>query len=638
MSMDSKDDARTTAPGLDTPQAGARVESSKKKDTESPSIEIPAPSPPAPRAGEEDEDEEDDDTDGASRSSESSADKRARLDTAVSTVRVRRTFPDGKVLRVDTMHATNPETPGIRLGGVLGPRDELAFAILSTFIVNAEWIHSFFDPETPVVLVTDPAMSGGDPEAWRPALKDVFPNWVRVCPPLTGGGGRGCMHMKYMLLFAKSGALRLVIGSANLIPQEWRHIENYVFIQDFPRATPGVETVKLRAGEKPTEAFPAVLVAALRATGVEEALASMIRQGVRSFPFFPLLLSFLLTGFSLPQHTALPLPTLVPSADTAKAGTALERGWDWSRVRVALVSSVPGKWEGWAGPRGVLRTGQTRLLRAVQALGCSVDDWGSESKGKDPWKAGEWDNLKSKGKGKENVEEYELELDYLTSSIGTYSVPWITVFRLCAGGRAQALRAYLDRGRGRIPAQGPTRVIYPTRETVRGTVLGEAGASSMSCRRAQWAKIAVLIADPTTGLQMRDAQSRSGGVGMHTKESEGESAVKIADAAGKPLRTPHAWFYVGSHNFSVSAWGALTGSGFNPVLNVVNYELGIVLRLERPEDVDAAVAWERPTRKYIEGDVPWLLPFDSAFALVLRMFKPNADALSQILQDSEFFK
>ncbi|KAJ7933017.1 hypothetical protein B0H13DRAFT_1954068 [Mycena leptocephala] len=133
---------------------------------------------------------------------------------------------------------------------------------------------------------------------------------------------------------------------------------------------------------------------------------------------------------------------------------------------------------------------------------------------------------------------------------------------------------------------------------------------------------------------MRDAKSRSGGVGMHTKmilgtlrcasaqdddtknetESGGESDVEIADAAGKPLQRPHAWFYVGSHNFSVNAWGALSGSGFNPVLNIVNYELGIVFRLERPEDVDAAVAWERPTRKYTEGDAPW------------------------ILQDSEFFK
>ncbi|KAJ7925350.1 hypothetical protein B0H13DRAFT_2266305 [Mycena leptocephala] len=369
------------------------------------------------------------------------------------------------------MHATKAETPGIRLGGVLGPRDELAFTILSTFIVTHEWIYPFFDPATPVVLVTDPATSGGDPEA--AALKNVFPNWVGVCPPLTGGGGgRGCMHMK---------AARCTSSSA---PHEWRDIENYVFIQDFLRAAPGVETVKLRPGEKPSEAFPAVLVALLGSTG------------------------------------------------------------------------------------------QTRLLRAIQALGCSVDDWGSESKGKDKGKAGEWENLKSKGKSQENVEEHELELDYLTSSIGTYSVPWIAVFRLYACGRAQALRAYLDRGQKRIPAQGPTRVIHPTLVAIRGTVLDILRARTMGEDRC-----AVLIADPTTGLQMRDAKSRSGGVGVHTKndntKSEGKSDVDIVDA-------------------------------------VVNYELGIVLRLERPEDVDAAVAWERPTRKYIEGDAPWI-PQDSDF-------------------------
>ncbi|KAJ7896203.1 hypothetical protein B0H13DRAFT_2523401 [Mycena leptocephala] len=402
-----------------TPQRGNQNVKRLMRDvvvSSSSNEEIPGPSPLASSAG----DEDDNDTDGTSRRSESSADKGTRLDTAVSTaVRTssgRRTFPNGELLRVDTMHATKAETPGIRLGGVLGPRDELAFAILSTFIVRPEWIYSFFDSATPVVLVTDPATSGDDPKAWRPVLKNVFPNWVRVCPPLTGGGsGHGCMHMKYMLLFAKSGALHVVIGSANLVPHEWRHIENYVFIQDFPRATPSMETVKLRAGEKPSEVFPAVLVAALRATGVEEALAIIHFPSTLLF-LFPLLLSFLLTGCSLPQHTALPLPTLVPSADTAKAGTkstALERGWDWSRVRVALVSSVPGKWEGWAGQRRVLRTGQTRLPRTVQALGCSVDDWGSESKGKDKGK--------DKGMG-ESQEQGEhrgvwLELDYLTASI-----------------------------------------------------------------------------------------------------------------------------------------------------------------------------------------------------------------------------
>ncbi|KAJ7860774.1 hypothetical protein B0H13DRAFT_2569095 [Mycena leptocephala] len=502
MSMDSEDDARATALSLEKQQAKTRVKSPSKKKHR---IAIEARHTRVKRGRQ----------------------KRVRLDTAVSTGAQtssgRQMFPDGELLRVDTMHATKVETPSIRLGGVLCPCDELAFTILSTFIaLNA-------------------IQSGA--EECIPELG------ARVAPLTGGGGGRGCMHMKYMLLFAKSGALHIVIGSANLVLHEWRHIEN-----DFLRTNPGVETVKLRAREKSSEAFQAVLVAALRATGVEEALAIMILQG----------------------HTA-PLPTLVPSADIAKAGTKSSAG-----------------------------TGQTRFLRAVQALGCSVDDWRSESKGK----AGPRGMRESQEQRQEQGERGG------TSSIATYSVPWIAVFHLCAGGRAQALRAYLHRGQKRIPAQGPTRVIYPTLETIRGTVLGEAGASSISCGRAQWVKIAVLVADPTTGLQMRDAKGRSGGVGMHTKmilgtlrcasaqdddtknetESEGES-----DAAGKPLRRSHAWFCVGSHNFSVSAWGALSGSGFNPVLNIVTYELGIVLRLERPEDVDAAVAWERPARKLYRG-------------------------------------
>ena len=28
------------------------------------------------------------------------------------------------------------------------------------------------------------------------------------------------------------------------------------------------------------------------------------------------------------------------------------------------------------------------------------------------------------------------------------------------------------------------------------------------------------------------------------------------------------WIYVGSHNFTPSAWGTLSGSSFNPILNV----------------------------------------------------------------------
>ncbi|KAJ7193807.1 phospholipase D/nuclease [Mycena pura] len=566
----------------------------------------PSPSPPPASSGEDDED-------GAS-SSEGSARKRARMDSGVapknSADSRRRSFPEGAILRIDTQHATKAKSPCIRLSEVLGPREDIAFAILSAFVVDPAWLYSFFDPETPVVLVADPNMCGGggqsdsddDDRPRKPTMKNVFPNWIRVCPPLNQSG-YGCMHMKYMLLFAKSGALRIVVGSANLVPYDWRDVENYVFILDIPRAVPGAGTVKLRAGEQPGEAFPAMLAAALRATGVEEALEIMRRQG----------------------HDSLPLPTLVPSAPRSKSKEAptspLERGWDWTRVRAALVPSIPGKWQGWAGDRAVLRNGQARLLRAVLILGCSLEDGVKSFKGKTKGA--------NRTKGPEKAAESELQLDCLTSSIGNYTPPWLAVFRLCASGRAKGLQAWLDRGRKKTPPQGPTRILYPTLETVMGTTLGEEGAGTMFCRRAQWVKIAALMADEKTGLHMRDARSRSGPVGMHTKmvlgtlpalpvkevesddsvtesdtDTDTESEIEVVEAAGQ--KRPHAWLFVGSHNFTPSAWGTLSGSGFNPQLSVNNYELGVVVRLETPDDVDAAVAWERPARPYIKGDVPWV--------------------------------
>jgi tyrosyl-DNA phosphodiesterase-1 len=36
---------------------------------------------------------------------------------------------------------------------------------------------------------------------------------------------------------------------------------------------------------------------------------------------------------------------------------------------------------------------------------------------------------------------------------------------------------------------------------------------------------------------------------------------------------PIGWAYVGSHNFTPSAWGTLSDSGFNPVLNVSQFIL-----------------------------------------------------------------
>lgn len=85
------------------------------------------------------------------------------------------------------------------------------------------------------------------------------------------------------------------------------------------------------------------------------------------------------------------------------------------------------------------------------------------------------------------------------------------------------------------------------------------------------------------------------------------------------------WAYVGSHNFTPSAWGTLSGSGFRPTLNVrlsdtllsliysrfsiqnTNYELGVVFPLKEEQAALDVACWERPPRKYDLGvDKPWV--------------------------------
>ena len=84
------------------------------------------PSPPRTEQQHQSSDEEWESDDGAS---EGSARKRARLDTgtddsgAPGTMKDgRRTYPDGALLRIETQYATDPQTPGIRLTEILGPK------------------------------------------------------------------------------------------------------------------------------------------------------------------------------------------------------------------------------------------------------------------------------------------------------------------------------------------------------------------------------------------------------------------------------------------------------------------------------------------------------------------------------------
>ncbi|KAF8128029.1 hypothetical protein EV363DRAFT_452845 [Boletus edulis] len=493
-------------------------------------------------------------------------------------------FWDGELRPTANKHSL-PREDGkatFRLSEVLGPKADISFAILSSYSTSVSWIYEFFDPRTPAILVAQPDSSG------RAAIKNVLPNWIMTVPFLRYG--RGCQHMKFMLIFYNTGRLRVVISTANLVDYDWRDIENAVWLQDVPPRSKPIPHER-----KVVDDFPSIMQKILHAVNVHPALASMLAN----------------------DHPKLPLQTIED----------LRSKWDFSKVSVKLISSIAGKHEGWPA---VIQTGHTRLMKAVRDLGLRT------------------------GKGKA---ARDLVLECQGSSIGTYSTQWLNEFHWSA--RGESAEDWLDEPKSRrskLPWP-PVKIIFPSLKTVRASVLGEPGGGTMFCRTSQWE------ATKFPRELFHDSNSTGGRVLMHTKvrsscnkfqrycnilqmivalrrtspfasSSKTDSKAKTArssssdkgkskvivisdsetesesDAPENNLgaqKEPLGWAYVGSHNFTPSAWGTLSSSGFNPTLNVVNYELGIVFPLYGEEDVKRVSCFKRPPKKYVLGeDRPWI--------------------------------
>jgi len=90
------------------------------------------------------------------------------------------------------------------------------------------------------------------------------------------------------------------------------------------------------------------------------------------------------------------------------------------------------------------------------------------------------------------------------------------------------------------------------------------------------------------------------------KQSSKEAPEDSEDDEIESVEPAIGWAYIGSHNFTPSAWGTLSGSGFNPILNISNYELGVVLLITDTKEADCIACFQRPARKYRTDDVPWM--------------------------------
>ncbi|KAK2460371.1 hypothetical protein APHAL10511_007536 [Amanita phalloides] len=442
-------------------------------------------------------------------------------------------FLEGELRQTATQHAEPRKDgrPTFRLTQILGKRSELTFAILSSYSLDWAWIYQFFDPAVPVIMVAQPDQTG------EATLKYVFPNWIRATARLPMG--RGCMHMKFMLLFYKTGRLRIVISTANLIAYDWRDMENTVWLQDIPlRSSPIPHDASV------TEDFPSIFQRVLYSINVRPALATMLKDSDLNLP--------------------------IKSIDD------LRMRWEWSKVKVHLVPSIAGKHEGWPN---VVMTGHTRLMKAIRNMGLRT------------------------GKGRTIV------LECQGSSLGYYTTQWMNEFHWSA--RGESAEEWLDRPKRRREKQPypPFKIIFPTKKLVQESALGEPGGGTIFCRRRQWA------AKNFPRDKFFESKSKAGPVLMHSKMiialmrensiiSSEESDT--ADDEIQVIESAVGWAYVGSHNFTSSAWGTLSGSAFNPILNISNYEIGVIFPLRDAQEIDPVACWERPPRKYGSRDEPWI--------------------------------
>ncbi|KAL0572057.1 hypothetical protein V5O48_009915, partial [Marasmius crinis-equi] len=150
--------------------------------------------------------------------------------------------------------------------------------------------------------------------------------------------------------------------------------------------------------------------------------------------------------------------------------------------------------------------------------------------------------------------------------------------------------------------------------TILATFGGKSSSSSSS--KATTSKPAAKRPPPKPSTSKATTQTRSSNGKQReileisddsVTESETESETEPESDEIQIIETAIGWAYMGSHNFTPSAWGTLSGSAFCPVLNIRNYELGIVFPLKTQADVEKVACWERPAEGYAGTErEPWI--------------------------------
>ncbi|KAJ9120487.1 hypothetical protein QFC24_005160 [Naganishia onofrii] len=468
-----------------------------------------------------------------------------------------------------------------KIQDVIGDTEDLALVITASFCHDPEWINQHFpDPNlVPTIHIRAPP-SPAENERWTIETEETgggCPGSATVWCFMPQPGGYGSMHMKFMLLFYKTGRLRVVVSSANLVSYDWEYIENIVFVQDLPPSQQTSADVTTVSHDWPVK-FQRLFERYMK-----------IEKAIKHLKQFH------------PMGSEIHLDVLrVGQRSLANLGK-----WDWSQVTAELVVSVPGKE---TGEINAARTGKTGLAACLRRRG-----WVPSN-------------------------DQELVAEFQSSSLTDFTINFMWNFYDCLRGKSATITARAVRPKpksGERRVYPPIKVVFPTLRTVLQSLRGPDGATTMFCTERHWSeqtKSLFYDANCKAAKVMMHtkcilATFRPKGMALSSLTQHGPiSSNSRTRETVAPGSSVGGWYYMGSHNFSAAAWGTMKMEGTQPQIHVRNYEMGVILPLpvENTEQVASEIAtWQRPPRKYDDRtDKPWM---QEQFAKIVQA---GADALN----------
>ncbi|GAW13362.1 hypothetical protein ANO14919_027460 [Xylariales sp. No.14919] len=250
---------------------------------------------------------------------------------------------------------------------------------------------------------------------------------------------------------------------------------------------------------------------------------------------------------------------------------SIRGAYDYSTVRAHLITSVPGAcWGAKAEKHGLLR-----LRRIVKEMDLKLPE-----------------------------ETKELQLEVCTASVGNLNAKWLHGFFDCALGKG-ALGTY--DGIRDVPK---LKLFYPTMQDVKNAdEAARDAASNIGCHTRPW-----YTAPREVKSIFHHYESKDRGKLFHQKSI---LAYNPLDSTRPPY-----YVYVGSANFSQSAWGALEhdkrgneSTSDKKLIKLANFECGVLVPGHLVEGLleDGTESWQEGIVPHIQTTLPYNIRKDKAW-------------------------